>query len=406
MNISLNLNNFEPIQFSQNSFNQLQIQDMEKGGFSAMLQMAIAESGNYSKQELVGVSEDLNVEDMMLNGLQEVINLFDQNAVSIEESMNLEEPKENESIIDCKAKKEQNQDNNLENLINLVGSSDFFNFDIINEKVKIDNINNIDGNEDKNHIFENYSFLQKLRSSENIKQADIISNIISKEEKLPEAVIKEIPLESSVLESGLAKEGLTEETESKSKVINEIDYNNEFISKNKPLSEGEEIITISDESTEIKSQILTQVKDKIIFMSDEGNMDSIKEVTMELQPDNLGKVNIKMIFKDDKLTVEIKALNEETQKILSSNKGEIANVLGKTVDGAVNIVVKPNEFTYENHLLNYYQNNSQNHEETDESGNQRNRHNKGKNNYHQDNHGDDDMKFSELINISNIKMNM
>lgn len=395
MNISLNLNNFDPIQFSQNSFNQNQVLDVNKGGFLAMLQMAIAESSNYSEQGLSGDSANLNLEDMFLLSDSQPVNLLDQNTISIE---NMEEPgklEKNEIIIDYKVKKSQNQEEDLEKLISLLGSSNFFNFNILNEKVKVDNVDN---NEYKNHIFENYSFLHKMRNSENVKQTDIIS----KEEKLPETIVKEIPLESNVSESGLTKE-----IKSKNKGMNEFDYHELIVKNNKPLVEGEKIITISDESTEIKSQVLTQVKDKIIFMSGEGNISSLKEVTMELQPHNLGKVNIKMIFKDDKLTVEIKALNEETQKILSSNKEEITNALSKTVDGAVNIVVKPNEFTHENHLLNYYQNNSQNHEKTyDGSRNQKNGHNTHKNNYYQANHDDDDMIFSELINMSNITMNM
>ncbi|MDD4779326.1 MAG: flagellar hook-length control protein FliK [Tissierellia bacterium] len=395
MNISLNLNNFDPIQFSQNSFNQNQVLDVNKGGFLAMLQMAIAESSNYSEQGLSGDSANLNLEDMFLLSDSQPVNLLDQNTISIE---NMEEPgklEKNEIIIDYKVKKSQNQEEDLEKLISLLGSSNFFNFNILNEKVKVDNVDN---NEYKNHIFENYSFLHKMRNSENVKQTDIIS----KEEKLPETIVKEIPLESNVSESGLTKE-----IKSKNKGMNEFDYHELIVKNNKPLVEGEKIITISDESTEIKSQVLTQVKDKIIFMSGEGNISSLKEVTMELQPHNLGKVNIKMIFKDDKLTVEIKALNEETQKILSSNKEEITNALSKTVDGAVNIVVKPNEFTHENHLLNYYQNNSQNHEKTyDGSSNQKNGHNTHKNNYYQANHDDDDMIFSELINMSNITMNM
>ena len=112
-------------------------------------------------------------------------------------------------------------------------------------------------------------------------------------------------------------------------------------------------ITISDGSTEIKSQILSQVKDKIIIMTG-NNHDSngIKTITMQLKPQDLGKVDIKMSYDNDNLTVEIKALNEETQKVLSSNINELRELLSKTSEADVKIIVKPYELKHQN-ILNF-----------------------------------------------------
>ncbi len=164
-------------------------------------------------------------------------------------------------------------------------------------------------------------------------------------------------------------------------------------------------ITISDGSTEIKSQILSQVKDKIIIMT-ENNHDSngIKTITMQLRPQALGKVDIKMSYDNDNLTVEIKALNEETQKVLSSNINELRELLSKTSEADVKIIVKPYELKHQNILnfqdslqgneQNFYQNNEQNHQ-----GRHRSK-------YYYDNNikTKEEEVFSELIDLNYSKI--
>ncbi len=164
------------------------------------------------------------------------------------------------------------------------------------------------------------------------------------------------------------------------------------------------IITISDDSNKIKPQVLAQVKDKIIIMTEESqDSNSIKTITMELKPKTLGKVDIKMSYENNKLTVEIKASNEETQKILSSNIDELRDLLGKTSETDVKIIVKTYEPKDQN-ALNYqgggqdiedfYQDNGQNYQ-----GRQRNK-------YYWDNKikSKEEDVFSELININYSKI--
>ena len=170
-----------------------------------------------------------------------------------------------------------------------------------------------------------------------------------------------------------------------------------YLAKNK--------ITISDSSTEIKSQVLSQVKDKIIIMTGNNNEpNGIKTITMQLRPQALGKVDIKMSYENNKITVEIKALNEETQKILSSNTNELRELLSKTSQADVKIIVKPYELKHQNtpnyqdslqgNEQNLYQNNEQNHQ-----GRQRNK-------YYYDNNiktREEDV-FSELIDLNYSKI--
>jgi hypothetical protein len=114
-----------------------------------------------------------------------------------------------------------------------------------------------------------------------------------------------------------------------------------------------------------------------------------------------------MSYENNKLTVEIKASNEETQKILSSNTDELKELLSKTSQTDVKIIVKPYEPKNQN-ILNYQDNRqgSENFYQDNEQNNQGRQRNK----YYYDN----DIKtkeedvFSELIdlNYSRIKEGM
>lgn len=221
------------------------------------------------------------------------------------------------------------------------------------------------------------------------------SSMMSKEGK------HEIPSVLYANNNGAEKLSAVIEGNEKSKNEYKQEYGPGDTSAFTPIETGK-IITISDESTEIKSQVLAQVRDKIIILSEKGtDLNGVKTITMELQPHNLGKVHIKMISEDNKLTVEIKALNEETQKIISSNTGELKSLLNKSSEADVKIVVKPylvlkqeSVHNYNNEKQgkenNFYQNNDKNHQ-----GRQKNKY------YFDDNPKQKrDDSFSQLVNLS------
>jgi len=177
------------------------------------------------------------------------------------------------------------------------------------------------------------------------------------------------------------------------------------------VKEQNTIIEISDESSQLKPQVLSQIKDKIVFMTEEGPEPGsvAKHVTMELHPVSLGKVDIKMTFENNKITVEIKAMNEETQKLISSNANDLAKALGKATE-SVNIIVKSSDSHIEHQFLNFNhseQKNEQGFNQDDqnyEQGRQKNNHNQY---YHEDNNdNEDDGIFSQLINLRNIKLSV
>lgn len=219
-------------------------------------------------------------------------------------------------------------------------------------------------------------------------KSDTMQSFKVQEQQNPaqEKLNTEVPMYEGLKEiSTYAEKLITHIENSRSKLKNEIDLNANLAEKNKLMFSDNKIIQVSDESSYIKSSAISQIKDKIELMVNE-RTNGTKEVTMELQPEKLGKVNIKMFYEGNRLTVEIKALNEETSKLLMSNSQELAKVLNKTIDSNVNVVVKHDETTYGQNPLDYNQNQNKNQQ---------------KNNYtysgndHDDN--DDDI-FSRIMN--------
>ncbi|NLJ57613.1 MAG: flagellar hook-length control protein FliK [Tissierellia bacterium] len=160
---------------------------------------------------------------------------------------------------------------------------------------------------------------------------------------------------------------------------------------------GENRITISDESNKIQSQVLTQVKDKIVIMVEQSEGSEIKTVTMQLQPESLGKVSIKMVFENNKLSVEIEAQKEESQKIISSSVGELKEMLGKRSE-EVTVLVKTygqeerqvqNNWNSQQIAENFYQGDNLDHGR----GRQQNNYYKGPKEKKE--------TFSDLINLNN-----
>lgn len=201
----------------------------------------------------------------------------------------------------------------------------------------------------------------------------------------------------------------------KSRLKNEIDSKaNLLMANNKAVAEEQNhIITVSDEASEIRPQILSQITDKIVLMAEKPGPDgSIKYVTMELQPRGLGKVDIKMAYEDNKLKVEIKALNEETQKILQSNVKDLADILNKATKTPVDVILKDNNYNqYESHVVNNDHNNQQQEQHNYSRENQDNdeARQQGKNKegyFYQKENSDKDEKdiFSQMINLNDVKL--
>lgn len=93
------------------------------------------------------------------------------------------------------------------------------------------------------------------------------------------------------------------------------------------IQNNSKIIKINDESSLIKESVMSQIKDQIVLMKSNGK----QTVTMQLTPENLGKLDIRMVFEKGNLSVEILASNPKTHSLILSNISELKSVLQNSI---------------------------------------------------------------------------
>jgi hypothetical protein len=98
-------------------------------------------------------------------------------------------------------------------------------------------------------------------------------------------------------------------------------------------SSGNVVIKVSDSSSTSAKAVYNQLTDKIAVNYKAGN----PQFEMELHPQNLGKVSVKLAVREGLLTVEISALNPKTQSMLIAHSDEIKSMLQSTVNQPVRI---------------------------------------------------------------------
>lgn len=287
----------------------------------------------------------------------------------------------------------QNFDNsvNFENIVN-----DIMNSDVRNQG-NVANASNIVVNNDGTVINSNNSelFINNQNLYSNEFQFD---NLAQTETKLEEQVLdpklaSELNKHKIVSEKTILKDNLVSTIETDKENFKEkINFQIEQTGLNKTTYDFEnKIIKVSDESSLLKSTVLTQIKDRIDLMYDEKS----QHVVMELYPKNLGKVDIKMSFENEKLTVDIMALDKETQSILMTNVKELSSILENKIDTAVQISIK-------NDMLQYDTNN------LDSNGQQDSYQRDSKSEYYTESNNEDKDEvslISEMMNLRNAKLN-
>jgi flagellar hook-length control protein FliK len=101
---------------------------------------------------------------------------------------------------------------------------------------------------------------------------------------------------------------------------------------------GNVVIRVSDEMGKTLSSPIHQVANTAVYQMQNGK----KEFTMELYPQSLGKVSVKMTSHSGMLTVEIAASNPKTQSLILSGSAEIRNILQAATAQNVQTVI-PNQ---------------------------------------------------------------
>lgn len=399
MNVSMNINNM--LNQVQNNINvNKQTSFMDKNTFLKMLTMKADKNSSQFPIDMDNSYMSSNIMELMTGN----------NGINYMDLLNTNEVDTDGLAVNNSEIEKSDVENDLESLIGIQSYLNFITPEFMHTQLNSENITQTANTDFQYMPFANLNNIQNLKYEvfENKLNANNDQEITSNMESgiNMETVQKEKTQMSSLAEK------LIEDIEGKrDKLKNEINLHAEMLANNKTLNEGQnKIVNVSDESTQIKSQVLSQIKDKIVIMAEKGTEtgDTVKHVTMELHPNDLGKVDIKMTIVNNKVSVEVKALNEETQKIIASSADELAKILSKTSE-VVNIVVKSNDLSHEHQQINYYNRdvNEQNNNPDDQNYDQ----GRQKNNYYHSNEDnknidDDDDTFSELINLRSIKLNL
>lgn len=383
------------------SLNKSGLQNLEnnnsQGQFSKLISMmlgvnvgkqAVVTDSVISSEDIVNLIKPNNQDDKQNNqtnadykNLMNMISGITQNPTYIDlDNMNLDSPKNNLSLI-------TGQVNNLvENVINGY-------YDVVIKNTKETYTNKLPNNLSFQNSFLLKDNLLKDKLDGNLQNnvSPIVSSLAEKQNTTN--VIKlESVLSSEALASGIGK---NKDKDNVGEIfnlgINLVD------NKTKVFDANNKIIEVSDKSSEIKNNVISQVEDKIIFMAK--GKEGMQEVTMQLHPKNLGKVNVKMSMDSEKINVEIMALDQKTGSILMSNVHELTKALQSNLNnGTVTVTVTEGGLNqYNQGNLNY----SQQHNNKERSYDNQNIYN-----------GDKDIEdveegniIAEMMNLRNLKLN-
>lgn len=104
-------------------------------------------------------------------------------------------------------------------------------------------------------------------------------------------------------------------------------------------SAGNVVIKVSDAPSTTEKAVCNQLTDKIAVNYKAGN----PQFEMELHPQSLGTVSVKLAVKEGLLTVEISAANPKTQSMLIAHSEEIKSMLQFTANQPIRITEPPQE---------------------------------------------------------------
>nr|WP_319488409.1 flagellar hook-length control protein FliK [uncultured Caproiciproducens sp.] len=128
---------------------------------------------------------------------------------------------------------------------------------------------------------------------------------------------------------------------------------------------GNVVIKISDASSNAAKTTCNQVADKILLNYKAGNT----QFQMDLYPQDLGKVSVKLAMQNGVLSVAIQASNPKTQSMLMENSSDIRSILQTTVSQPVQILEPAQEKAWYQQDQQNQQNQAQQQEEQRQSQN-------------------------------------
>lgn len=211
---------------------------------------------------------------------------------------------------------------------------------------------------------------------------------------LRDAIVKDDAINELVLDSEIVKGTFKTEVQN-----DKISEQNSAINKNIGIINSDDsnnmatkfevLNKVSDIDNYVKNDILDQVKEQITIMRDK----NIDTVTMKLNPENLGKLDIKMLFKDGNVNVEITVSNSKIQHLLLSNLDEIKSILENNQE---KVILNVNT---EKELQHNYNDQNDGNQQNNRNSNQRE--NYTQDNYDQNDSGDIDF-LDEFIKLRQV----
>lgn len=121
-------------------------------------------------------------------------------------------------------------------------------------------------------------------------------------------------------------------------------------------------VKISDESSLIRQSVIEQIRDQIVMMRADGK----QTVTMQLNPKELGKLDIKMVFEKGNLSVEILVSNPRAHNLILSNVSELETILQNSMTsgkGLMNLEAPKEAYEQNANQNNHGHNPSHSHQE-------------------------------------------
>lgn len=96
--------------------------------------------------------------------------------------------------------------------------------------------------------------------------------------------------------------------------------------------------------------------------------EGIKEFEIHIEPANLGKIAVKILYQAGQTTVSIMCTEKRALDILGRNAGEIGQIIDKNLGGTTTIIVDKQESDYLNQTRDENQQNGQNGEQEQKNG--------------------------------------
>lgn len=99
-------------------------------------------------------------------------------------------------------------------------------------------------------------------------------------------------------------------------------------------SDGKVVVKVSDQAQQMRASPSGQIADAV----SEGLKTGTKQLQVDLYPDSLGRVSVKLTSKDGVLTVQLAADNTKTQDLIASSSGDIRSMLQNATGQSVQVV--------------------------------------------------------------------